>query len=59
LLATWERADLKITTNPGKLATKVVLDVISTGDHYELEATTVGDYGLSTTFLDTLTAYTA
>jgi hypothetical protein len=36
-----------------------VLDVVSTGDHYELEATTVGDYGLSTTFLDTLTANTA
>jgi hypothetical protein len=59
LLAVWERADLKITTNPGKLATRVVLDVVSTGDHYELEATTVGDYGLSTMFLDTLTAYPA
>jgi hypothetical protein len=56
-LATWERADLKITTTPGQLATKVVLDVVSTGAHYELEATTVGDYGLSTTFLNTLTDY--
>jgi len=58
LLATWERSDLKVTTNAGKLATKVVLEVVSTGDHYELEATTVGDYGLSTTFLNTLTAHT-
>jgi hypothetical protein len=59
LLATWERADLTIATTPGKLATKVVLDVVSTGDHYELEATTVGDYGLTATFLDALTAYNA
>ena len=59
LLATWERTDLKITTTPGKLATKVGLDVVSNGDHYDLEATTVGDYGMTTTFLDTLTAYTA
>ena len=59
LLATWERADLKIATTPGKLATRVELDVVSTGDHYDLEATTVGDYGMTTTFLDTLTAYTA
>jgi hypothetical protein len=57
LLATWERADLQVATTPGKVATKVVLDVISTGDHYELEATTVGDHGLTTTFLDALLAY--
>jgi len=55
LLATWDRADLRITTEPGRLATKVMVDVISTDDHYELEATNVGDQGLTQTFLDTLT----
>ncbi|HEY6318396.1 MAG TPA: hypothetical protein VI462_10985 [Acidimicrobiia bacterium] len=56
LLATWDRADLRITTEPGRLATKVVVDVTSTGEHYELEATNVGDQGLTQTFVDTLTA---
>ena len=37
----WDRSDLTITTTPGKLSTKVVVDVQSTGDHFELEATTV------------------
>jgi hypothetical protein len=37
----WERPDLDITTQKGTLATKVVIDVKSTGDHYELEASTI------------------
>ena len=37
----WDRSDLTIVTTPGKLSTKVVVDVKSTGDHYELEATTI------------------
>jgi hypothetical protein len=37
----WDRSDLTIATTPGKLSTKVVVDVQSTGDHFELEATTV------------------
>jgi hypothetical protein len=37
----WDRSDLTITTTPGKMSTKVVVDVQSTGDHFELEATTV------------------
>jgi hypothetical protein len=43
----WDRCDLTITTTPGKMSTKVVVDVQSTGDHFELEATTVmtaGDF---------------
>jgi hypothetical protein len=52
----WERSDLRVTTKPGKLATKVTLDVTSTGDHYELEATTVMDNGFTTAFLTELTA---
>jgi hypothetical protein len=47
----WARTDLRITTSPGPLATKVTLDVTSSGDHYELEATTAGDNGFTATFL--------
>jgi hypothetical protein len=52
----WDRTDLRITTKPGSLATRVVLDVTSTGDHYELEATTAGDNGFTAAFLAELTA---
>ena len=38
----WARDDLRVTTSPGKLTTKVMIDVVSSGDHFELEATTVG-----------------
>jgi hypothetical protein len=37
----WERSDLDVTTQKQTLSTKVVIDVKSTGDHYELEASTV------------------
>ena len=52
----WARSDLRVTTKPGPLATKVSLDVASTGDHYELEATTAGDNGFTAAFLAELTA---
>lgn len=41
----WQRSDLDITTTKNKLSTKVVVDVKSTGDHYELEATTIMQSG--------------
>ena len=41
----WDRRDVKVATTSGKLATKVVFDVESTGAHYELEATTVMQMG--------------
>ena len=41
-LGVWSRSDLDVETSPGKLATKVTFDVESTGEHSELEATTVG-----------------
>ena len=41
---------------PGPLATKVSLDVTSTGEHFDLEATTVGDNGFTAAFLAELTA---
>ncbi len=53
-LATWERKDLNIATEAGKLATKVTIDVTSTGDHYELEATTFADRGFTDAFLTEL-----
>lgn len=46
-VGTWLRSDVTVTKTPGKLSTKVVFDVTSTGDHYELEATTAmtaGDF---------------
>ena len=50
-LGVWERRDLQVSTEPGKLATKVTIDVTSTGDHYELEATTAMSKGLHDDFL--------
>ena len=37
----WERSDLDVTTQKQTLSTKVVIDVKSTGGHYELEASTI------------------
>lgn len=42
LLDTWTRDDLTVTTTPGRIATKVTIDVGSTGQRYELEATMIG-----------------
>jgi hypothetical protein len=52
----WARSDLQISTKPGSLATKVSLDVTSTGEHFDLEATTAGDNGFTAAFLAELTA---
>lgn len=41
-LTTWARDDLEVTTVPGRVATKVTIDVGSTGQRYELEATMIG-----------------
>ena len=49
----WDRADLTVTTTAGTMSTKVVFDVQSTGDHFELEATTVmGGDKFNRPFLD-------
>jgi len=53
-LGVWSRSDLKVEATPGKLATKVVFDVESTGEHYELEATTIGSAGFNDPFLAAL-----
>lgn len=47
----WDRADLKFETAPGRMTTKVVVDVVSSGEHYELEATTAGGSGINDAFL--------
>ena len=41
-LATWARDDLAIQLVPGRVATQVTIDVNSTGERYELEATMIG-----------------
>jgi hypothetical protein len=49
----WDRSDLTFTTTPGSLSVKVVVDVQSTGDHFELEATTMmGGDKFNRPFLD-------
>jgi hypothetical protein len=50
----WNRPDLAIETTPGKLTTKVVIDVGSTGEHFEVEATTAGSSGLNDALLDAI-----
>jgi hypothetical protein len=52
----WARADVQVATAPGKMSTKVVLDVPSTGQHFELEATKImGADKITTPFLAELT----
>lgn len=50
----WDRSDLKIETEPGRISTKVVFDVASTGEHYELEANTVSTAAFNKPFLAAL-----
>jgi len=57
-LVVWNRADLRVQTVPGKLATKVVIDHAD-GGHYELEATTVASKGYNDPLLDALSAWPA
>jgi len=49
----WERKDLAVVTAVGKLSTKVVIDVVPTGEHYELEVTTA-NRGVADAFLSEL-----
>jgi hypothetical protein len=51
----WDRGDLKITTTAGKMSTQFVIDVVSTGDHYELETNALmGMGGFTKEFVDAL-----
>lgn len=51
----WDRNDLKITTTPGKMSTQFVIDVVPTGDHYELETNALmGMGGFTAEFVDAL-----
>ena len=51
----WDRADLKITTTAGSMSTQFVIDVVSTGDHYELETNALmGVGGFTAEFVDAL-----
>jgi hypothetical protein len=53
-LGVWNRSELEVETKPGKLATKVVFDHTPTGEHYELEATTVSTANFNEPFLAAL-----
>jgi hypothetical protein len=57
-LVVWDRADLKIQTVPGQLATKVIIDHAD-GGHYELEATTVAARGYQDALLNELAKFGA
>jgi hypothetical protein len=41
-LVSWARDDVSVELVPGRIATKVTLDIASTGQRYELEATMIG-----------------
>jgi hypothetical protein len=53
----WDRDDVKVTTTAGKMSTQFVFDVVSTGDHYELETNAImGVGGFTKEFVDALGA---
>jgi hypothetical protein len=54
-LATWNRSDLKIQTQPGKISTRIVID--HGDEHFELEATTAGARGWNDGLLAELAAH--
>ena len=53
-LGQWNRKDLKITLEPGKVATKIIVDDTSDGGHYEVEATTAASRGFNDDMLNEL-----
>ncbi len=58
-LGAWPRSGVSVTAKPGRLTTRVELDIATTGEHYELECmTTAGNAGTSQLFLQELTAET-
>lgn len=54
-LAVWDRADLTVQTQPGKMSTRVVIDHTD-GGHFELEATTIASRGFNDGLLAELAA---
>jgi hypothetical protein len=51
----WDRGDLQITTTPGTMSTKFVIDVVSTREHFELETNALmGVGGFTSKFVDAL-----
>jgi hypothetical protein len=49
-LGAWDRKDLRFTVTEKRITSKIDVDVASTGDHFELEATTVGAQGIHDAF---------
>jgi hypothetical protein len=51
----WDRDDLEVAISPGKMSTQFVIDVVSTGDHFELETNALmGVGGFTQKFVDAL-----
>jgi hypothetical protein len=51
-LAQWDRKDLRVGTEDGKLSTQIVIEHTVTGDRYELEATTAMSRGFNDALLE-------
>ncbi len=51
-LAEWDRKDLVVGTQDGKVSTQIVIDHKGTGERYELEATTAMSRGFNDALLD-------
>lgn len=43
----WDRKDLRVAMTDKKITKAVTIDIESTGQHFELEATTVGSQGIN------------
>ena len=51
----WDRSDLTITATKANLSTQFVIDVASTGQHFELETNAImGIGGFTSKFVDAL-----
>ncbi len=46
-VGSWDRSDLRVTMADKKITKAVTIDVVSSGEHFELEATTVGSQGIN------------
>jgi hypothetical protein len=55
-LGEWDRKDVTFTVTEKKITAHVAIDVASSGDHYELEAMTVGTKGFHDDFFAAVAA---
>ena len=53
-LADWDRKDVQVQIEDGKVGKKLTVDHAPSGGHYELECTTMGTRGFNDAFLEEL-----